>query len=299
MQTFERAYLELLDEAIYDGNPRMDRTGVGTRALFGRTITHRWSEGFPLITHRQLSPKAAIAEMLCFIHGYTNVDLFKQFGCNWWEANLKAFNDKKVAQCKTDEGRRYWEMNRYLGPVYGAQWRGWASDDDTLGVDQLKWLLAEATNNPSSRRLLVTAWNPAELDDMALPPCHYSWQIFLREDNKTLDLLFTMRSVDIVLGMPNDIIAYAYLQLCLCRHLGYHPGKLIGHFADTHVYENHVAAIKPVVKAELDCLTARVRTAADWKWADNTPTNLFDITPAQLQIVSIEQGPKLSFEMAV
>ena len=291
MQSFEKQYLELVERAIHEGDPRMDRTGVGTRALFGETIRHNWSEGFPLITHRQLNPKQAIAEMYCFINGITNVDTMKQFGCNWWEANLQSFNQRKVAAATTNGARQHWERNRYLGPVYGAQWREWLNFNEET-TDQLMWLLDEAERNPTSRRLLVTAWNPGQVDDMALPPCHYAWQIFIRED-EYLDLKFEMRSVDIILGMPNDIIAYAFLQLGLCRSLGYKPGKLICSSADTHIYENHVEVAKEML------LTIEDRPAADWKFTDDAPISICNITPDKLQVVSIEQGPRFSFEMAV
>lgn len=272
---FEHGYISLLAYAIAEGVERPDRTGVGTRAIFGTQLKHDWAEGFPTITHRTVRQRPAFAEMCCFIKGLTDVTDFEAHGCSWWRANLDDWNQRNGCPENTD-----------LGPIYGSKWRNFH------GVDQLATLLDEARKNPTSRRLLVTAWDPSDQAEAVLPPCHYSWQIFIDPAAGKLDLLFTMRSVDIVLGMPADFAAYAFLQLALCRELGYEPGTLAGHFADTHIYRNHIAGARQIID------TLVQRPLPTWKWSTNAQ-DIFNLHPDDLIISKFEQGPSMHFQMAV
>lgn len=272
---FEKSYIGLLAYAVNSGSERSDRTGTGTRALFGQSVKHDWADGFPVITHRLLNPRSAFAEMACFIRGSTDIADFEALGCNWWRANLEDWNARNGKPDNTD-----------LGPIYGSKWR------DFHGTDQLKALLAEAHRNPTSRRLLVSAWDPSDQAEAVLPPCHYSFQIFIDTEAKSLDLLFTMRSVDIVLGMPADFAAYGFLQLAICRELGLEPRALIGHFADTHVYLNHLDGAKQILGTEV------YRPLPKWKWSSNA-LDIFNLHPDDLIVSKFDQGPSIKFKMAV
>jgi len=159
------------------------------------------------------------------------------------------------------------------------------------GFDQLAWLLEEAENNPHSRRLVVTAWDPSSQIKAVLPPCHYAWQIFI--DGDTLDLKFEMRSVDWVLGCPADFIAYGFLQEALCRHLGKLPGKLVGSFGDAHIYKNHIDGAKELLATSIS------RELPIARWDKTAPLNIFEVERHHITIVGEEQGPSYSFKMAV
>lgn len=282
---FEQQYMDIMAGLIKDGTPRGDRTGVGTQAKFATELRHDWKDGFPLITHRTLNPTAAMAEMSCFIKGLTDVSEFVKRGCKWWLANLDNFNERNGTPENTD-----------LGPIYGSLWR------DFHGTDQLKWLLAEAKSNPTSRRLLVTAWDPSQQAKAVLPPCHYSFQIFI--DGDELDLLFNMRSVDWVLGCPNDMIAYGFLQLAICRELNKEPRELILHSADTHIYANHIEGAQQLLQTFVH------RRLPSWAWADmpsyescmgktDEDLGFFELEAQDLGVERIEQGPSVKFQMAV
>lgn len=271
---FEQGYMSILNQLLEEGAPRQDRTGVGTLACFGIELSHDWAEGFPCITHRMLSPYPAIAEMTCFIRGLTDVRQFELMGCRWWRANLNDYNKRNGTPENLD-----------LGPIYGYKWRNFH------GFDQLAWLMDEASKNPHSRRLMVTAWDPSDQAKAVLPPCHYAWQIFI--DGDMLDLKFEMRSVDWVLGCPADFIAYAFLQEALCRHLGKLPRKLTGSFGDAHVYNNHIDGAEELLATQVG------RNLPVACWDKSAPTNIFEMGREHITIVGDEQGPSYSFKMAV
>lgn len=271
---FERSYIDLLRCVVLAGSVRNDRTGVGTRAIFASQISHNWNDGFPLITHRVLNHRPACAEMACFIRGHTEIEDFENMGCKWWRQNLEDFNKRNNCPNNTN-----------LGPIYGSKWR------DFHGIDQLIWLLAEAKNNPHSRRLLVSSWDPSDQAEAVLPPCHYSWQIFIEDG--WLDMTFAMRSVDVVLGMPSDFVAYAFLQLAICRHLGLEPRELTGTFADTHVYLNHLDGVETMLNSLVE------RELPSWGWKKDASDDMFSLLPTDLLLSAAEQGPSIKFAMAV
>lgn len=230
MPQYTDEYVALLEKILNAGRTSKDRTGVGTTKIVGAIVTHDWKDGFPLLTLRKLPYKGAMAEAACFLKGITNHKMLQLAGCNFWDANAEA-NPKTDGVHALEHG---------LGRVYGAQWRRWAISGSTSRyMDQVRDIMHEAQYNPTSRRLMVTAWRPDELKDMCLPPCHTSFQIVLDPETNMLDLVFSMRSVDVVLGMPADFVAYAYIQLALCTHLGYTPGELTCMSVDTHIYNNH------------------------------------------------------------
>jgi thymidylate synthase len=193
MINIENEYKGLLSGIFYGGMEKEDRTGTGTRSVFGRTIKHDMALGFPLLTSKRISFNAARTELLWILQGRTDLKYLEDNGVNYWRPDY-------VRSGRTDET---------LGPVYGKQWR------DFNGVDQLKELVYSINTNPSSRRLIVSAWAPHEMQDMALPPCHYAFQVYINND--TLDLMWMQRSADVFLGLPYDIAMYGLLLELLAK----------------------------------------------------------------------------------
>jgi thymidylate synthase len=212
----QNEYRELLSEVLYYGSDKTDRTGTGTNSVFGRTICHDMSYGFPILTSKRISFNAARTELLWILNGRTDLKYLEDNGVSYWRADYERSG-------RTDET---------LGPVYGKQWRNFN------GIDQLKNLLYNIDNKPDSRRLIVNAWAPHELDDMALPPCHYAFQIYI--NNGFMDLMWQQRSADIFLGLPYDIAMYGLLLELLAKGSNLIPGKLIGQLGDCHLYNNHL-----------------------------------------------------------
>lgn len=242
-------YQDLLNRVLNFGETRTDRTGVGTISIFGAMFVHDLTTGFPAVTVKALPFKVMAAELACFVKGLTDIREFQKRGCHIWDENWADFVARSgIAETSPD----YYD----LGPIYGAQWRNF----NGMHVDQLRRVLAEAKNRPDSRRLLVTSWNPLELDESALPPCHTHWQISVRE-SQYLDMAFYMRSVDLCLGFPFDIASYALFCHLIANELGLIPRKLICYMADAHIYTNHIdgaltmveRAPKPLPRLELLC----------------------------------------------
>jgi len=212
----ENEYKELIDEILRRGLDKADRTGTGTKSVFGRTIRHDMSLGFPILTGKKISFNAARTELLWILQGRTDLKYLEDNGVKYWRPDYERSG-------RTDET---------LGPVYGKQWR------DFNGVDQLKNLVYSINTNPDSRRLIVNAWAPHELDDMALPPCHYAFQVYI--NNGVMDLMWQQRSADVFLGLPYDIAMYGLLLEMLAKGAGLKAGELIGQLGDCHLYNNHL-----------------------------------------------------------
>ena len=216
MINIEEEYLGLMAGVLYGGTDGDDRTGTGTRSVFGRIIRHDMALGFPLLTTKKIYFNHALTELIWMLNGRTDLGYLHQHGVRYWDADYKRSN-------RTDNN---------LGLVYGYQWR------HSYGVDQLDVLLRTIQKEPSSRRLLVNAWNPSELHNMVLPPCHYGFQIYIR-GNK-MDLMWQQRSADIFLGLPYDIAIYGLLLEMLAKGLKLKAGQLIGNLGDCHLYNNHL-----------------------------------------------------------
>ena len=212
----ENEYKGLVSEILNRGLPKSDRTGTGTKSLFGRTIRHDMSDGFPIITGKRISFNAARTELLWILNGRTDLKYLEDNGVKYWRPDYERSG-------RTDET---------LGPVYGKQWR------DFNGVDQIKNLVYSINTNPDSRRLIVSAWAPHELDEMALPPCHYAFQVYI--NNGVMDLMWQQRSADVFLGLPYDITMYGLLLEMLAQGAGLKAGQLIGQLGDCHLYNNHL-----------------------------------------------------------
>ena len=217
----EHQYLALLADVLETGVRREDRTGTGTLGVFGRQIRFDLAEGFPLLTTKRLHLKSIINELLWFLRGDTNVRWLQERGVSIWDEWADA------------EGE--------LGPVYGRQWRSWATPDGR-SIDQIAKVVEQIRARPESRRHIVTAWNPADVDDMALPPCHCLFQFFVAEGKLSCQLY--QRSADLFLGVPFNIASYALLTLMVAQVTGLKPGEFVHSFGDLHLYLNHLEQAK-------------------------------------------------------
>ncbi|WP_330082993.1 thymidylate synthase [Methylocystis iwaonis] len=216
-----RQYLDLLDKILREGVRKEDRTGTGTLSIFGHQMRFDLSEGFPLVTTKRVHLKSLIHELLWFLKGETNIRYLKENGVTIWD---------EWANEKGD-----------LGPVYGAQWRAWPEPGGET-IDQIGWLIEEIKRNPFSRRLVVTAWNPAEIDKMALAPCHCLFQFHVAEvdGQKRLSCQLYQRSGDVFLGVPFNIASYALLTHMVAQATGCIAGDFIHSLGDAHLYLNHI-----------------------------------------------------------
>jgi thymidylate synthase len=212
-----RQYHELIERILADGAEKHDRTGTGTLSVFGHQMRFDLSAGFPLVTTKKLHVKSIIHELLWFLAGDTNIKYLNQHGVTIWDA--------------------WADENGDLGPVYGRQWRSWPRPDGG-SVDQIADVVAAIRRNPDSRRLIVSAWNPAEVDAMALPPCHCLFQFYVARGKLSCQLY--QRSADVFLGVPFNIASYALLTMMVAQATKLLPGEFIHAFGDAHLYLNHV-----------------------------------------------------------
>lgn len=226
MSNFELDYCKLVSDVLEHGDVRPSRAGA-TASIFGAVITIDCLERgrFPILTQRKIFTRGILGELAAFLRGATDLQTFKDLGCNYWDANAAAWAPNKDKP----------QAEQAVGEVYGYFWRRWAGH-----FDQLATLTRNLKADPYSRRHLLTTYSPDRLDKGVLPPCHLLAQFNVRTD-KHLDCIVTMRSVDLCLGLPSDIILYATLMLLLCNETGYAPGKLTFMLGDTHVYQNHAA----------------------------------------------------------
>ncbi len=212
-----RQYLDLMERVLTEGAEKHDRTGVGTRSIFGHQLRFDLNRGFPLVTTKKLHVKSIICELLWFLRGDTNVKYLDDHGVTIWD--------------------EWADENGDLGPVYGRQWRAWPTADGR-SIDQIADVVNEIRRNPDSRRLIVTAWNPGENERMALSPCHCLFQFYVADGALSCQLY--QRSADVFLGVPFNIASYALLTLMMAQVTGLRPGAFVHSFGDTHLYLNHL-----------------------------------------------------------
>ncbi len=216
-----RQYLDLAKRILTEGNKRGDRTGTGTMSVFGHQMTFDLSDGFPLLTTKKLHTKSIIYELLWFLRGDTNVHYLQENGVRIWN--------------------EWADENGDLGPVYGHQWRSWPTPDGGT-IDQITNVVEMIKSNPESRRLIVSAWNVADIDQMKLPPCHTMFQFYVADGKLSCQLY--QRSGDVFLGVPFNIASYALLTMMVAQVCGLKPGKFVHTLGDAHIYLNHIEQIK-------------------------------------------------------
>lgn len=300
MNNLDKQYSELLSNILDSGVIKSDRTGTGTISVFGRTIRYDMREGFPLITTKKMHYKGIVTELLWFLRGDTNIKYLLDYGCNIWVGDcyknyLKLCNgdplpkEEFVEKIKTDNS--FADLYGYLGPIYGRQWRDFGErlssefEDYECGVDQIENLLNDLRTNPDSRRLIVSAWNPKEVDLAVLPPCHVMFQIYTEKlsleesiewvkknkchdeskvnnltkeelisnfncPDRYISLLWTQRSCDVPLGACYNIASYATLLCILGKMVNMEPKEIIGNFGDSHIYLNQIEGVKEQIERE-------------------------------------------------
>ena len=270
-------YLEVLRDVFENGVDRPDRTGVGTRAVFGRRMEFDMADGFPAVTTKELAFESVVAELLWFISGSSDNNKLHKLGCHIWDANAAAPYWKEKARFPGD-----------LGRVYGVQWRHWQASNGKE-VDQLANAIEEIKNNPYSRRIVVTAWNPGELDQMVLPPCHALFQFFVADGKLSLQLC--QRSADMFLGVPFNIASYSLLLHMVAQVTGLEPGEFIHTLGDAHIYRNHFDVVRIQLSREPFSLP-RLELNPEIKDIDG-------FTMKDIKLVNYNHYPALRAPMAV
>jgi len=306
MNNIDRQYKELLEYILHFGVDKKDRTGTGTKSIFGWQIRHNMKEGFPLLTTKKIAWKTMVTELLWFLRGDTNIKFLVDNNCHIWDGDAykrykteieKSIDDNAEFEEDLEDFKKFLVMSKEdfideiktddefakkwgeLGPIYGKQWRQWQGWIDipevhslakgSLWYDQILMLVHQLKTNPDSRRLMVSAWNVAELDQMVLPPCHYGFQVYTRElsmqerikeferrgytknidpidyvPTRAISLMWNQRSVDTFLGLPFNIASYALLLEILAKEVNMIPDELIGNLGDVHLYNNHIEQAK-------------------------------------------------------
>ncbi|WP_224928688.1 thymidylate synthase [Bacillus safensis] len=263
-----KQYKELCRHVLQHGDEKGDRTGTGTISTFGYQMRFDLQEGFPLLTTKKLHLKSIIHELLWFLKGDTNVKYLQENGVRIWN--------------------EWADENGELGRVYGAQWRSWASGDGET-VDQITKLIHDIEHNPNSRRMIVSAWNPGEIDQMALPPCHCLFQFYV--SNGKLSCQLYQRSADIFLGVPFNIASYALLTMMIAKVTNLEPGKFIHTLGDAHIYQNHLPQVKMQLEREERTLP-KLRITRDVK-------SIFDFTFDDFVLENYDPHPHIKGEVSV
>ena len=261
-------YLKLLDRILTEGATKTDRTGTGTKSVFGNQMRFDMADGFPLLTTKNLHLKSIIYELLWFLRGDTNVHYLQEHGVRIWN--------------------EWADENGELGPVYGHQWRSWP-DYNGGTIDQIQNVVDMIKNHPDSRRMMVTAWNPAEVEQMALPPCHCLFQFYVADGRLSLQLY--QRSADTFLGVPFNIASYALLLQMMAQVTGLQPGEFIHTTGDTHLYLNHLD------QARLQ-LTRTPRPLPTMKINPDVK-NLFDFHYEDFQLEGYDPWPHIAATVSV
>lgn len=261
-------YLDLIQKILDDGIEKADRTGTGTKSIFGHQMRFDLAEGFPLITTKKLHIKSIVHELLWFLSGDTNIGYLRKNGVKIWD--------------------EWADENGDLGPVYGSQWRSWRGPDNET-IDQISNVVDQIKTTPDSRRLIVSAWNVAEVPNMKLPPCHAFFQFYVAEERLSCQLY--QRSADVFLGVPFNIASYALLTMMMAQVTDLQPGEFVHTFGDTHLYLNHVE------QANLQ-LSRQPRSLPTVELNPNVKS-IFDFTYDDIRVVDYNPHPRIKAAVAV
>ncbi|MBQ9230477.1 MAG: thymidylate synthase [Prevotella sp.] len=263
-----KQYLDILNRILTEGTQKGDRTGTGTISIFGTQSRYNLDDGFPVLTTKKLHLKSIIYELLWFLKGDTNVHWLQENGVRIWN--------------------EWADENGELGPVYGHQWRSWPDYDGGV-IDQIQYVVDQLKTNPNSRRMIVSAWNVAEVNKMALPPCHTIFQFYVAGDRLSLQLY--QRSADTFLGVPFNIASYALLLQMMAQVTGYKPGEFIHTTGDTHLYLNHIEQAKLQLTREPRPLPV-MKINPDVK-------SIFDFQYEDFELVGYDPHPHIKAEVSV
>ncbi len=263
-----RQYLDLMQEILEKGATKTDRTGTGTISVFGRQLRFDLSEGFPLVTTKKLHLRSIIYELLWFLRGDTNIKYLKDHGVSIWD--------------------EWADENGDLGPVYGSQWRSWPTPNGE-GIDQIANVIHQIRTKPDSRRHIVSAWNPAEVDHMALPPCHALFQFYVADGKLSCQLY--QRSADYFLGVPFNIASYALLLHMFAQQCDLEPGEFVWTGGDVHLYSNHIAQAKLQLSRTPYPLPQLV--------IKRKPSSIFEYEFEDFEIVNYQAHPSIKAPIAV
>ncbi|REE80079.1 thymidylate synthase [Paenibacillus taihuensis] len=263
-----KAYLDLLRDVLENGVEKEDRTGTGTKSVFGRQLRFDLSKGFPLVTTKRMHVKSIIHELLWFLKGDTNVSYLQENGVRIWN--------------------EWADENGDLGPVYGSQWRAWETPDGRK-IDQIAAVVESIKRNPDSRRHIVSAWNVAEIDNMKLPPCHFVFQFYVA--NGKLSCMLTMRSSDTFLGLPFNIAQYALLTHMIAQQCDLEVGDFIYSGADVHIYSNHIEQVELQLTREPYPLPTLL--------IKRKPDSIFDYQYDDFEIINYQHHPTIKAEVAI
>ena len=286
------AYLNIVKKIIDTGILKQNRTGVDTIAVAGVMFEHDMANGFPLLTTKSVPLRLVASELEFFIKGITDKKWLQERNNHIWD---EWCTQKKVKYGHDEETKKRMIEERDLGPIYGWQWRNFGAEYDSFdkepvgsGIDQLKNVVEKLKKNPNDRRMIVSAWNPVNIKDMALPPCHYCFQVTVIDGK--LNLLWNQRSVDVALGLPFNIASYGLLLHLLAKETGLKEGRLVGFLADTHIYVNHIDGLKEQLKRKPFNLpkikTENFSSIFEWKYEDS-------------KVENYEHHPRIKFEVAV
>ena len=278
MKSFDIQYKEIVQEAINDGLLRPTRSGIPAYSILGKTIEHDMKLGFPLLTLRQMPQKSMRVETEFYLKGYTDKKWLTDRGCHFWD---------------------YWQNRQSddpndLGPTYGFEWRHFGAnytgigDYKDQGIDQIKWVIEKLKKYPENKRLVVSQWNPKDIDQQAIPPCPFAFQLLKHGDE--LNIIFYQRSGDICLGVPNDFAQHALLLHLFCLQTGYKAGKVIGMFGQIELYENHLEGARELLNRSPqqypEIVTEKFSGIDSWSYEDT-------------RFINYNHGEKISFPIAI
>ena len=294
-----KQYHALLQKILHEGVLQDNRTGTPAYSIVGEMLSFDMSDGFPAITTKKLAFNQVKGELIGFIRGYTNAADFRALGCNIWDQNA---NENQIWM-----GNIYRAGHDDLGRIYGAQWRSYTGHEvinDKFGtpviIDQLANAVHDAINNPTSRRIKVEAWNPTEINKMALPPCHTGFQLYVNTRDNELSMTMNQRSCDMFLGIPFNIASYALLLHIIAEATGYKPRHLKMFLTDCHIYENHVEQVEEQLsRLEYPLPGIDMRGYVNWNGNTSPMDYIESLEPTDIMLVNYQSHPAIKGAMAV